>query len=39
VIHKTFVIMFILQKINLFLLIIFTFIMSLIMVAINKTIL
>jgi len=30
VIHKTFVIMFILQKINLFLLMVFTFMMSLV---------
>jgi len=35
--HKTFVILFMLQKISLFLLIVFAFIMSLIMVAINKT--
>jgi len=37
VIHKTFVIMFMLQKINFSLLMVLTFIMSLVMVAINKT--
>jgi len=35
--QKTFVIVFMPQKINVFLLIVFTFLMSLIMVAINKT--